>query len=253
MPAYVSHTIMAREVFEMINKKNVNLDYMITYSLGGDLCKYAKCRRDSHKIKRDEFIFNMCNYMIKNNLTNDGDCLGVLYGHICHYIMDDIMHPLIRKIDKCCVSNKKNHSLIEGYIDSYLVKFKYNKNIDKYDNKLLFKGKMNKKITKMLDYVYFETYDTKNVSRYYRFNIFLYKKIRYIYKLFSINYLKRISGFNKFIKENNKVDILNSCHSVLYDDYLGYESNQSIIELYNESVELACIYIGYINKYLGIE
>ena len=28
---------------------------MITYSLGGDLSKYSKCRRDTHKIDKDKF------------------------------------------------------------------------------------------------------------------------------------------------------------------------------------------------------
>ena len=37
MPAYVSHTIMARDVYKNLNNKKVSLDYMITYSLGGDL------------------------------------------------------------------------------------------------------------------------------------------------------------------------------------------------------------------------
>lgn len=253
MPAYVSHTIMAKEVYEKINNKNINLDYMITYSLGGDLCKYAKCRRDSHKIKKDEFIFNMCDYIINNNLVNDSECLGVLYGHICHFMMDDILHPLIRKIDKLCISNKKNHTLIEGYIDSYLVKYKYNISIDKYDNRILFKGKLNKKIAKMLDYVYYETYCTKNVSNYYKFNIFLYKKIKYLYKLFSINFLKKISGFNKFIRSNKNIDIFNEKKEIYFDNYLGEVVNQNIIDLYNESIELTCIYIDYINKYLGIE
>lgn len=253
MPAYVSHTIMARDVYERISNKNVSLDYMITYSLGGDLCKYAKCRRDSHKIKKDEFIYNMCDYIKDNNLTCDSECLGVLYGHICHVIMDDILHPLIRKIDKTCVRNKNNHTLIEGYIDSYLVKYKCNKSIDKYDNKVLFNGRMNEKVSKMIDYVYDKTYNCKNVSRYYKFNIFLYKKIRYLYKIFSVSMLKRISGFNKFINDNKDIDIFNNDSRIYYKDYLGYENNDSVIELYDESIEMAIIYIGYVNKYLGIE
>ena len=97
MPAYVRHTIMAREVYKKIDNKNVNLDYMVTFSLGGDLCKYAKCRKDSHKIKQDEFLYNMCDYLTKNNLTKDSECLGVLYGHVCHYIMDKTIHPLVYK------------------------------------------------------------------------------------------------------------------------------------------------------------
>lgn len=253
MPAYVSHTIMARDVYERISNKNVGLDYMITYSLGGDLCKYAKCRRDSHKIKKDEFIYNMCDYIKDNNMTRDSECLGVLYGHICHVIMDDILHPLIRKVDKTCIENKNNHTLIEGYIDSYLVKYKYNKSIDKYDNKVLFNGRMNEKVSKMIDYVYDKTYNCKNVSKYYKFNIFLYKKIRYLYKIFSVSMLKRISGFNKFINDNKDIDIFNNDSRIYYKDYLGYENNDSVIELYDESIEMAIIYINYVNKYLGIE
>ena len=109
MPAYISHTIMAREVYKRINNKYVNEEYMITFSLGGDLTKYSKCRRDSHNKLLDEFIYNMCMYMRRKNLTYDGECLGVLYGHICHYIMDTRVHPLVRKIDKCCEKNKHNH------------------------------------------------------------------------------------------------------------------------------------------------
>ena len=253
MPAYVSHTIMARDVYEKINNKNVNLDYMITFSLGGDLSKYAKCRRDSHKIKKDEFIFNICDYMIKNNLVNDSECLGFLYGHICHMIMDDVMHPLIRKIDKSCIKNKNNHTLIEGYIDNYLVKYKYNKTIDKYDNKVLFKGKINKKISNLINYVYDITYNCKNVSRYYKFNVFLYKKIRYLYIFFGKKILMKMSGFNKFIKNNRNINILNNNHKICYINYLGYNEDDNIDYLYEESVFLAVAYINNVNEYLGIE
>ena len=41
MPAYTSHTIMAKEVYKKLNDSNVSYDYMINHSLGGDLCKYA--------------------------------------------------------------------------------------------------------------------------------------------------------------------------------------------------------------------
>ena len=56
MPAYISHSIMAREVYDKIDNDNVSLDYMLTYSLGGDLARFSKCRRECHKIKTEEFI-----------------------------------------------------------------------------------------------------------------------------------------------------------------------------------------------------
>ena len=207
----------------------------------------------SHNIKKDEFIYNICDYILQNNLVNDKDCMGFLYGHICHVVMDDVMHPLIRKVDSLCVKNKHNHSLIEGYIDSYLAKYKYKETIDKYSNEPLFNGKINKKISNLIDYVYDMTYNCRHVSRYYRFNLFLYKKIKYLYKVFGINLLKKFSGFNKFLDNNKKVDVFNNDNKIFYNNYLGYRENNSIIDLYNESVILANLYIENVNKYLGID
>ncbi len=238
MPGYVSHTIMAKDVYNKINSKNVDLNYMLTFSLGGDLCKYSKCRKDSHRIKQDEFIYIMADYLKENNLINDKECLGVLYGHICHYIMDNEIHPLIRKIDKSCVKSKKNHTLIEGYYDSYLCNTRYELRVDKYDNDLLFKGKMNRKISNMIDYAYKKTYSVNNISRYYKFNIWLYKKIKYLYKIFGIDLLKKYSGFNKFINDNKNID--------LFD-------NKSLDVLYKKSIKKSINYINKIDKYLNKE
>ena len=71
MPAYISHAIMANDVYDKIDNSNVSFDYMLTYSLGGDLARFSKCRRISHKIKTEEFIDNMWMYMKNNNLVNN--------------------------------------------------------------------------------------------------------------------------------------------------------------------------------------
>ena len=236
MPAYISHTLMARDVYNKLDN-DVNLNYMITFSLGGDLCKYSKCRKDSHNIKQKEFIYNMADYLKNNKLIEDPILLGVLYGHICHYVMDDMLHPLIRNIDKSCTKNKNNHTLIEGYYDNYLLRSKLNTTVDRYDNRVLFKGRVNKNVSNMINYAYKKTYDTNNVSLYYKFNLFLYKKIKYLYKIFKIETLKKYSGFNEFKDNNRSIDLLNY-------------GTVSLDSLYNESVTKALEYIEEINKYL---
>ena len=251
MPAYVSHTIMAREVFNKIKNNKADLNYMLTFSLGGDLSKYSRCRRDSHRIKQDEFIYNIADYMIDNNLTTDSECLGFLYGHICHYIMDSVVHPLVRKVDKTCKPRNNNHTLIEGYYDSYLSNNKCDRRIDKYDNREILKSKINKKISKMIDYVYLKTYDTKNLSMYYRFNIFLYKKIKYLYKFLSLKTLKKLSGFDEFMRDNKNIDLFNNNGSIKYKDYKGKVTNDSLDEVYKKSVTLAVKYINDVNKYIN--
>lgn len=250
MPAYVSHTIMAKDVYDKLKNKNVDLDYMLTFSLGGDLCKYAKCRQDSHHKLLNEFIYNMCDYMINNNLVEDSECLGVLYGHICHYVMDNEIHPLIRKIDRSCVKSKNNHTMIELYYDNYLASKKYNVKLNKYDNKRIFKGKMNSKISRMINCVYYETYNNKNVAFYYKFNIWLYKKIKYLYKIFSFNLLKRVSGINKFLKNNKNIDLLNDNRNICYKLSDGKECSDNLDSVYKTSVNKAVNYINKVNLYM---
>ena len=252
MPAYVSHTIMARDVYNRINNKNVDLDYMITFSLGGDLCKYSKCRYASHHIKEEEFLYNMCNYIKDHYLMEDKECMGVLYGHICHLVMDREVHPLIRKVDSLCEKRKNNHALIELYYDNYLTKQKYDLPLNKYDNKELFKGQMNKKICNMIDEVYKQTYDCDKVSKKYKFNLSLYKKIRFIYNLTTFNFLKRVSGIKSFLKHNKDIDILNNNHKIIYIGEDKKESNDNLDTLYERSVYKAVQKIQEYNNYLGV-
>ena len=250
MPGFISHTVMAKDVYKRIKNKQVNKDYMVTYSLGGDLCKYAKCRYDSHHKDQDKFIYNMADYLKRNNLVNDSECLGVLYGHICHYIMDDIIHPLVRKVDKTCLKNKKNHSLIEEYYDSYLVEKVFNKTKKEYVKNNILKAKVDKKVSKMIDYAYLVTYDVKKVSRFYKFNKFLYQLLRNVYKLFNTKTIEKISGLKNFLLNNRNIDLFNDNNKIIYKDYVKEESDDSLITLYEDSVLIASNYIEKIDEYL---
>ncbi|MBQ6546586.1 MAG: hypothetical protein IJL74_01140 [Bacilli bacterium] len=250
MPTYVTHTIMAREVYKKLNNPNVSLDYMLTHSLGGDLTNFSKVRYDSHHKNRKEFFENMCAYIKENNLTEDPQALGVLYGHICHYALDDTAHPLVRKVSKTCVPNKKNHGCLEYYYDMEIVKEKYNKSINKYNNREIFKGRVNRKIAKLLDNTYEKTYNCKHLSRYYRFNIFIYKKIKYFYFFFSNNILFKAIGLAKFLKENKDVDLLNKKHKITYKSINGKEESKSFDQLYKESINKALKDIKEVNKLL---
>jgi hypothetical protein len=230
---------MANDVYEKIDNKNVSLDYMLTYSLGGDLARFSKCRRTCHKIKMEEFISNMWQYIKDNNKVNDKDYMGTLYGHICHYYMDSVCHPLIRKVDKISTYvGFKSHTLIEGYIDSYLVKYKYNLDMNKFKTNYIFKGKI-RKIYKMIDYVYEKTYSVKYVSFSYFITKILYSKIRFLFILFGKNMLRSVFKFNKYISVNKDIDIINLSKKIEYKNYLDKNVNDSFVELYDESIKLA--------------
>ena len=250
MPGFVSHTVMAKDVCNKLNNKHVNFDYMVTYSLGGDLCKYAKCRYDSHHKDMDKFIYDMADYIKDNNLINDKKVMGVLYGHICHYIMDKTIHPLVRIVDKSCIKNKHNHTLIEVYFDNYLVNYRYHISKQEYLKKGILKTKSNDKINRMIDCR--DVYNTNSVSRYYRFNLFLYKMLKNIYIFSGDKLTNKLMELDKFISSNKNIDLVNLSNEIKYKDSLRNVCNDDLDTLYDISIEEACEYIKNINKYLGL-
>ena len=235
MPGFVSHMVMARDVYNKLDNKYVNLDYMIAYSLGGDLSKYSKCRYNSHHKDMDKFIYTMADYIKENNLINNEKIMGVLYGHICHYIMDDTIHPLVRSIDKSCIYGKNKHTLIELYYDNYLVNKRYHIKKKAYLKNTLMVCN-NKDVDMMIDYVYGKVYYTNKLAKYYHFNLFLYRRLKNIYQVFG-DMVDKVRGLNRFV--NNNKDVINN----------NYES---LTDLYDLSVELAYHYIMHVNKYLNI-
>ena len=250
MPAYIGHTIMARDVYNKINHKNVNRDYMITFSLGADLTKYSKVRHDTHNKLLKEFIYNMCDYMKENNLTNDPECLGVLYGHICHVMMDSTIHPLIWYVDAACTKHKKNHTMIEMYYDNYLSLKHYNLRLDHHKNKELFKGKINKKISKLLNETYKRTYNFEHITFYYRFNIWLYKKIKYLYLLFPFSLLKKVVGMNSFLNRNKSINLINEDNKIEFKGYDKKMCKKDLNYLYDLSIKRSIDFINEVNDYL---
>ena len=225
MPSFISHMNMAKDVYKKLDK-SVNKDYMITFSLGGDLTKYSKCRYNTHHKDKDRFIYEMADYIKDNKLTDDKELMGVLYGHICHYVMDEIINPLVRKIG----NDKHGHTMVEEEYDSYLIRIS-KKNYLR-NNRL--NGKVNKKVKKVLNKVYLDVYDTNNIAFYYKFNLLLYRILRRLYLLFNID---KISGLDKY--KIGKKDLYNNKHLVKYKDYIGYECNDSLDELYLDSINIA--------------
>ncbi len=249
MPGFVSHTVMAHDVYNNIDNKYVSLDSMLAYSLGGDLCKYAKCRYDSHHKDMDKFIYAMADYIKENDLTLNKDVMGLLYGHICHYVMDSVVHPLVKCVSRNCIRKKSNHTLIEMYYDNYLVNKICNTSRKKYLDKLNLFGSKDVDVNRTIDNVYLDIYDTEKVSKYYKFNLFLYRRLRRIYLLFSDKFINNVSGLNKLIKRNN-INLCNDDNKLCYKDYLGIAENTDLLDLYDTSVTLAIEYIENINKYI---
>lgn len=227
MPAYINHILMTKDTL----KKEDN--YLTTFSLAGDLTKFSKVRYKSHHELEEDFIYHMADYIKINKEKNNTYLLNTLYAHICHYIMDKTIHPLIRKVSKECTKvSINNHTMIEFYYDEFLLEKKYNINYSQFKTNKLLSAKV-KNVSKMIDYAYEKTYHIKHISNFYKLNILLYKSIN-ILKIFPIkNILIRLFNYKKFIKINK--------------DKL---KEKEYFNLYNKSIEESIKYIEKINKYI---
>lgn len=227
MPAYINHILMAKDT---LKKEN---NYLTTFSLAGDLTKFSKVRYKSHHELENEFIYHMADYIKINKEENNECLLNTLYAHICHYVMDKTIHPLIRQTSKECESvGINNHTMLEFHYDKLLLENKYNIKYSKFKTNKLLSAKL-KKVSKMIDYSYEKTYHIKHISNFYKLNILLYKSIN-ILKIFPIkNILIKMFKYEKFIRINK--DKLNE---------------KEYFNLYEKSIEESIKYIEKINKYI---
>jgi len=202
VPSHITHILLANEIYETGSCKQIDKDYFLTFSLGADLAKYSKVRKLSHKVKQKELILNMVSYVKDHNLTDDGVLIATIYGHMCHMVADNLIHPLIYQETKDCKNHRlKNHMLIESHYDNYLLQEKIGLEVQNFKLKKYLCGRVNR-VSKMIDYAYYQTYGYKHISRYYRLMLFLYRRIDLIYKVFHINLLKKMSKYNIFVKDN---------------------------------------------------
>lgn len=204
MPSHITHILLADELYKTGKLNNLNRKYFLTFSLGADLTKYSKVRKLSHKINQKDLILNMISYIKKHNLNQDEILLATIYGHICHIVTDNIIHPLIYEESKHCENKSlRNHTLLESHYDNYLLQEKFNIPVWEF-NLTKYLSVDIKQVGKMLDYAYYQTYGYKHISRYYQLNLFLYRQLDLIYKIFNINFLKRISKYHYFLQDNSR-------------------------------------------------
>ena len=139
---------------------------------------------------------------------------------------------------------------IEMYYDNYLSLKHYDLRLDHHKNKELFKGKINKKISKLLNETYIKTYNCKHISFYYKFNIWLYKKIKYLYLLVPFNILKKIVGINSFLDRNKGINLINEDNKIEFRGYDKKMSKKDLNYLYDLSIKRSIEYIKQVNDYL---
>lgn len=261
MPSFVTHNIYARETKELLNKDvqkiiNTNLNLYLMASQSFDLFKYClinhkelkKLCQKCHRINVNKYFINLLEE-VKNNPNPELEIF--IYGSITHAILDQNLHPYI--VYKTGIYNGKPetlkydglHTLLETQYDIFNYERYYKHSIIKENLKINFFEKLtiNKNTIASINKVFNDMYQVNggtellNGYKCARNNINIIRKENILNKIYySFNKNLRTYLFNR---NNTKYDFLNIEHKKWYypsDNTIS--KNDSIIDLYNESLEL---------------
>lgn len=264
MAEIISHTFLAKDVSKKLRMRNKGIIY---FSLGPDpfyfSSKTLKYGNNMHRKRSLDFFTNYVKYMMNNDLCDNDDVKGCLYGFISHYVFDMYLHPYV--FYKTGVFNKKKretykylygHRKMEMGITLYLAK-RRKLDISKYKfYDEIFPKKRSKIIINVLDNVFYETFYFKNGGNLYFDSLDkcknIYMRFRYdpngIKKaIYSIIDIFRINKYKfKYISFHGiKETDLNLDNNKWFNPVNKKVSNESIDDIYeksiNKTIELICI------------
>lgn len=262
MPAYMSHAILAEDAYlralneGLFNKTTIYSKTMKKYSLGTDLSLFCK-NFNAHNQNTQAFFINMIQYIKEKHLMLNPDVMSLLYGHITHYFFDINVHPLVFYIEKGCdeVGFLRSHHLIEGYFSSYLTKRILDEDIMNIDFSYLSDGPLEpEQCAKLITSTYLKTYNDKTALKCYRKTLLAIKLLETVTKspLVTKSLLIEFSRFEEFLKRNNLTlnDLSNDNNEIFLNPITGEKHNESLMQLYERSIEMSLDAIENVNKYL---
>lgn len=278
MPATYTHHLFTEEVYNGLEKKLQNkINYQVFKMFGKsfDLLNYTKSPispSTCHSTNTNLYLKNIALYIKNNELESNNACLGYLYGSICHYVLDTLLHPYIfyktgvyHKDDKETYKYKGKHAYLENMLDAIMYNNRTHKLIYKYDmeNDWAPKIYFEDHLKNTINYTFKKTYNIDNMDKVF---IKSYKNSYYVYKYLMKDKLGIKTSIYKLIDKTNivksitcanysyhikKLDysILNVEHKKWYyplDKTISY--HYSIIDLYDIAVERAKEYITEFDK-----
>lgn len=288
MPSSITHNYFMQDVYNKCDKKikdkiiideakifaqGPDIFYFYNMCFGSKSSKYRKMGNYMHKHKINLYFQNIIKYIIDNKLENNASCLSFLYGSICHYALDSVVHPFVfykTGVFKKGISStyKYNglHQEMEYYIDAYMI-FQ-NEKVEAKDFKM-YKHILKKRIIdnttlKLIDSSIKNTYGYNNMGKIYNkcikdmrnfFRLFNYdhfgiKKVIYSFiDIITPKIFIRKRKFSFYLTHNSKKHYLNLDKNEWNHPCNIYETyDYSFIELYIIAIERAYTIIKEVDK-----
>lgn len=261
MPAYLSHAIMGDNLYkkgekdEKIFKSKVDHASLKNYSLGIDV--YGLTNPDIHSKDTQRFLLSLIEYVKDHNLAENPEVLALLYGHISHYFFDSMAHPFIYYVEKGCkkVGILSPHSLVEGYIDCYLIKNILHTERKKIDASFFTGANLNNpNIVRLINSTYQKVYQNNSALASARLAIFILKAIEKATKnnVITEDFLKGFCSFEQFLELNSlsREEMVNANHNLWRVPTTGTARYENFLELYDKALNKTLEAINEVNKYL---
>ncbi len=190
MPSLTTHYIFADMVYKKLDKnvlETVDSKIYHTFAQSHDYLYYSFSKRlrklgfIGHHEKTQDYLINIVKNIIDNNLQDNKECLGYLYGSITHYVLDTICHPYIfYKTGVYYKDDKERHKYIGGHthiekqLDAFYYKKYFNKEYHKANvsKEIIGNPKLSTNLKDLITKVYKETYNMDNVGQGYVRSIF---------------------------------------------------------------------------------
>lgn len=285
MAGTVTHTYFAKDVYKKLDKNTSSIikdskNSFETFAQGHDIFYFCGLNGKKidllfHSSNTQNFFINLINYIRKNKLEYNSEIMAYLYGNICHYALDSILHPYI--IYKAGDYNKKykntlkyngKHNEVESYIDAFMINDREKIKPNKLDLKCFcFKYKpLSKDLCLLINTVYKETYNKRNIGKKYKKGLknmkFLYSLLRndknglkkQIYKFIDSHSFKSMMRFSpiSYVYKLNKnhfylnLDHRKWCHPMYKNEIYSY----SFDDLYKQAIDLSLELINASNAVL---
>ncbi len=260
MAAYINHAQMAYETYnkikeEKILKTEIESKIMTTFSHGIDLSDYNEL---THNTKTQEFLLNFFKKVKEEKQIENPRIMAMLYGHICHYFLDTLIHPYVYYIERGTEPVKgqfiSGHLLVESYLSAYFVKTRLEESITNVKINRFF-SLAPSECKKMLDALYLETYSLNKVSKNYQkilMELLVCETVLKNTPLKNQKLCEFVVQFRKYLEHNDLTvnEIANESHQVWVHPVTGELFNTSVMDLYLRSIEKAVEAIDESNKYL---
>lgn len=262
MPAYMSHAIMGNELYKHLKadnllKNDINVGELRGYSLGADLAISSKnLHSDPHNSHTRDFFLKMINYIKNYKLAKNDHVIALLYGHISHYFFDINIHPLVYyfEVNSRSTSIIPVHHIIEGFYDDYFAEYLMNCDLMELNDSFFKINLENKENNELLNDTYGHIYsDYKIVNNYKKImNIFATLEKVFKSKLFSKEQLMKLFNLKYFLKVNNLTyeELINVNNQIYTNPVTGEKHNESLIQLFNKSIDMSLEAIKDVNNYL---